>query len=260
MTEDSAMKSPPHRYRTLLAGLWLSLATPFATADTVTVAVASNFSEPLQAIATAFEKETGHKVRLSAGSTGKLYAQIKNGAPFEVLLSADDTTPALLEREGLAVIGSRFTYATGKLVLWSAKAGLVDNQGAVLKTGAFSHIALANPATAPYGNAAIETLKKWRLLTALQPKFVQGDNITQAFQFVSTGNAELGFVALSQVYREGKITSGSAWLVTPSLYTPLHQDAVLLNNGSNTSAAKALLDFLKSDTATQLIRSYGYDA
>lgn len=253
------MKSPPHTHRALLIGLWLGWVAPFAAADTIAVAVASNFAEPLQAIATAFEKETEHKVQVSAGSTGKLYAQIKNGAPFEVFLSADNTTPALLEQEGLAVIDSRFTYATGKLVLWSAKAGVVDDQGAVLKTGSFAHLALANPDTAPYGKAAIETLKKLNLLTALQPKFVQGDNITQTFQFVSTGNAELGFVALSQVWKDGKLTHGSAWIVTPSLYEPLHQDAVLLNKGSDKPAARALLDYLKSTAAQQIIRRYGYD-
>jgi molybdate transport system substrate-binding protein len=253
------MKSPLRIYRTLLTGLCLGAATSFAAADTIAVAVASNFAEPLQAIATAFEKETNHKVQLSAGPTGKLYAQIKNGAPFDVFLSADNTTPALLEREGQAVIDSHFTYATGKLVLWSASAGAVDDQGAVLKKNTFAHLALANPATAPYGKAAIETLKNMNLLATLQPKFVQGDNITQTFQFVSTGNAELGFVALSQVYKDGKTTSGSAWIVTPSLYEPLHQDAVLLHKGSSKPAAKALFDFLKGDAAKQIIRRYGYD-
>ncbi len=157
------------------------------------------------------------------------------------------------------MIDSHFTYATGKLVLWSAKPNVVDEQATALKNGQFSHLAIANPATAPYGVAAIETLKKLHLLTTVQAKLVQGDNITQTFQFVSTGNAELGFVALSQVYKDGKITSGSAWIVTPSLYEPLHQDAVLLNQGSSKPAAKALFDFLKGDAAKHIIHRYGYD-
>lgn len=253
------MKNRTPFYRIWLSTLCLAITTSLAIADEVSVAVASNFAEPLQEIAVAFEKKTGHKAQLSPGSTGKLYAQIKNAAPFEVFLSADDTTPALLEREGQAVIDSHFTYATGKLVLWSAKPHFIDDQGAILKNGSFTHLAIANPSTAPYGAAAIETLKKMGLLAAIQPRFVQGDNITQTFQFVSTGNAELGFVAMSQVYKDGKITTGSAWTVTPSLYEPLRQDAVLLNKGSNKPAAKALLEYLKSDEAKQIIRRYGYD-
>ncbi len=253
------MKLSTHIYRKLLVSLCLSLSAPLAMADNIAVAVASNFAEPMQEIATVFEKNTGHKVQLSPTSTGKLYSQIKNGAPFEIFLSADDTTTLLLEKEGQAVIDSHFTYATGKLVLWSAKPNVVDEQATALKNGQFSHLAIANPATAPYGVAAIETLKKLNLLTAVQAKLVQGDNITQTFQFVSTGNAELGFVALSQVYKDGKITSGSAWIVTPALYEPLHQDAVLLHKGSSKPAAKALFDFLKGDAAKQIIRRYGYD-
>ncbi|MEZ5494142.1 MAG: molybdate ABC transporter substrate-binding protein [Pseudomonadales bacterium] len=253
------MKQPLFFSRAVLISLCLTVASQLATADEISVAVASNFAEPMQEIATAFEKKTGHKAQLSPASTGKLYSQIKNGAPFEIFLSADDTTPAILEKEGLAAIDSHFTYATGKLVLWSAKPSFVDDQGTVLKTGKFTYLAIANPATAPYGVAAVETLKKLDLLAAIQPKFVQGDNITQTFQFVSTGNAELGFVALSQVFKDGKISSGSAWLVTPSLYEPLHQDAVLLNKGSSKPAAKALLDYLKSDEAKHIIRRYGYD-
>lgn len=253
------MKYPIRTARALLASLCLAMTTPFAVADDIAIAVASNFTEPMQKIAAAFEKDTGHKVQLSPGATGKLYAQIRNGAPFELFLSADDTTPTLLEKEGQAMINSHFTYATGKLVLWSAKPGVVDNQGAVLKTGQFAHLAIANPATAPYGAAAVETLKKLGVLATWQPKFVQGDNITQTFQFVSTGNAELGFVALSQVWKDGQFTSGSAWLVTPSLYEPPHQDAVLLNKGANKAAAKALFEYLKGNTARQIIRRYGYD-
>ncbi|HSC76138.1 MAG TPA: molybdate ABC transporter substrate-binding protein [Pseudomonadales bacterium] len=245
--------------RSVLTAVCFSSVSFLATADEIQVAVASNFTEPMQEIAAAFEKETGHKAQLSFGATGKFYSQIKNGAPFEVFLSADDTTPIILEKEGQAVIDSHFTYATGKLVLWSAKAGVVDDKGEVLKQGQFAHVAIANPVTAPYGAAAVAVLKKLDLLNAIQPKFVQGENITQTYQFVSTGNAELGFVALSQVYKDGKITSGSAWQVTPSLYEPLHQDAVLLSKGSAKPAAVALLKYLKSEAAKSIIRRYGYD-
>ena len=241
-----------------VACICLFVATA-AQADNIAVAVASNFTAPMKDVAAQFEKDTGHVVKISSGATGKFYAQIKNGAPFEVFLSADDTTPIILEKEGFAVIDSHFTYATGKLVLWSAKAGFVDDQGAVLKQGNFSYIALANPATAPYGEAAIAVMKKMGLLAMLQPKFVQGENISQAYEFVSTGNAELGFVALSQVYKDGKITSGSAWMVTPSLYPPLQQAAVLLNKGKEKPAAKALLEYMKSEYAKNIIRSYGYE-
>lgn len=227
-------------------------------ADEVQVAVAANFAAPLQKIAGEFEKVTGHKVVVSAGSTGKFYAQIKNGAPFEVLLAADDETPARLVAEGAAQTGSQFTYAIGKLVLWSAQPGLVDDQGAVLKRTDLQHLSLANPKLAPYGAAGVETLKKLGVYEAWQAKVVQGENITQAHQFVATGNAELGFVALSQVIKDGKIGSGSGWVVPPSYYTPIRQDAVLLHAGKGKPAAEALLKYLKGDAAKAVILSYGY--
>lgn len=229
-----------------------------ACADEVQVAVAANFAAPLQKIAAEFEKSTGHKVVVSAGSTGKFYAQIKNGAPFEVLLAADDETPAKLVAEGAAQTGSPFTYAIGKLVLWSAQPGLVDDQGAVLKRSDLQHLSLANPKLAPYGAAGVETLKKLGLYDAWQARIVQGENITQAHQFVATGNAELGFVALSQIIKDGKIASGSGWVVPPSYYTPIRQDAVLLNPGKGKPAAEALLKYLKGDAAKAVILSYGY--
>jgi len=204
------------------------------------------------------KKPLRHKAELSFGSTGKLYTQIRNGAPFDVLLAADDETPAKLVKEGLAVPASRFTYAIGALVLWSAKPGFVDNEGAVLKKGAFAHLALAAPKLAPYGAAAIETLSKIGLMSTLSPKFVQGENIAQAYQFVSTGNAELGFVALSQVYANGKLTSGSVWVVPTDLYQPIRQDAVILTKGKINPAARDLVKFLKSKQAQDVIRSYGY--
>jgi molybdate transport system substrate-binding protein len=225
----------------------------------VQVAVAANFTTPMQKIAADFEKDTGHKAQLAFGSTGKFYAQIRNGAPFEVFLAADDKTPAKLEQEGLAMNGSRFTYAIGQLALWSAKPGYVDDKGAVLKQGTFDHLAIANPKLAPYGAAAVETLTRLGLFPSLESKFVQGENIAQTFQFVSTGNAELGFVALSQVFVDGTLKSGSAWIVPDSLHSPIRQDAVVLARGKDNPAALALMKYLKTDKARAIIKAYGYN-
>jgi molybdate transport system substrate-binding protein len=247
------------RLSPLFAGLIaLGLSAPLLAAE-VQVAVAANFTAPMQLIAADFEKATGHKAQLSFGATGKFYAQIKNGAPFDVLLAADDETPARLEKEGAAVAGSRFTYAIGQLALWSVKPGYVDDKGEVLKQGTFAHLAIANPKLAPYGAAAVETLNKLGLLAALQPRFVQGENIAQTFQFVSTGNAELGFVALSQVYADGKLKSGSAWVVPAGLHNPIRQDAVVLARGKDNPAALALMNYLKTKKAQAIIRAYGYN-
>lgn len=222
------------------------------------MAVAANFAAPMQSLAIEFEKATGHQARLSFGATGKFYAQITQGAPFDVLLAADAETPARLEREGRVQPDSRTTYAIGKLALWSAKAGVVDDQGEVLRRGQFKHLALAAPKLAPYGAAALETIKNLNLPRALESKLVQGENIAQAYQFVATGNAELGFVALSQVLQEGKLKSGSVWLVPESLYTPLRQDMVVLNQGKVNPAAHALWGFLKTEAARKIIAAYGY--
>ena len=230
-----------------------------AIAEEVSVAVAANFTAPMQTIAADFEKDTGHKAQLSFGATGKFYAQIKNGAPFEVLLAADDETPARLEKEAAAIAGSRFTYAIGKLVLWSPKASYVDDKGEILNKGDFAHLAIANPKLAPYGQAAVEALNALKLNEALAPKLVQGENISQTFQFVSTGNAELGFVALSQVMKDGRISEGSAWIVPANLHQPIRQDAVLLLPGKDKPAAEALLKYLRGDKARAVIKSYGYD-
>lgn len=235
------------------------LAVGPASADEVQVAVAANFTAPMKLITANFEKATGHKVALSFGATGKFYAQIRNGAPFDVLLAADDETPARMEKEGLGVTGSRFTYAIGKLILWSAKPGYVDDKGDVLKKGSFEHIALANPKLAPYGAAAVEVMTKLGVMSALEPKFVQGENIAQTYQFVSTGNAELGFVALSQVYEDGKLKSGSGWIVPSAIHSPIRQEAVLLSRAKGNLAAEALLKYLKSDKARAVIKAYGYD-
>jgi molybdate transport system substrate-binding protein len=244
------------RFAGLLAVTALFAQT--ASGAQVQVAVAANFMAPMQKIAAGFEQDTGHKAQLAFGATGKFYAQIANGAPFEVLLAADHETPAKLEQEHLAVPGSRFTYAIGRLVLWSAQPGYVDAQGRVLGKGDFSHLAIANPKTAPYGAAAIETMTRLNLLQRLQPRIVQGESVAQAYQFVGSGNAQLGFVALSQVVRDGKIASGSGWIVPDRLHGPIRQDAVLLARGGANPAARALADYLKSDKAKAVIRAYGY--
>ena len=241
-----------------LTSLLAVFAIGAAQADEVQVAVAANFTAPIQAIAADFEKDTGHKLIAAYGATAQFYTQIKNGAPFEVFLSADDTTPEKLEREGDTVKGSRFTYAVGTLALWSAKDGYVDTKGEVLKKNEYQHLSIANPKTAPYGLAATQVLEKLKLTEATKAKIVEGQNITQAYQFVSTGNAELGFVALSQIYKEGKVTSGSAWIVPASLHDPIKQDAVILDKGKDNAAAKALVEYLKGPKAAAVIKSYGY--
>lgn len=239
--------------------LLLSLVIPWAVrAAEVQVAVAANFMAPMQKIAAAFERDTGHKALLAFGSTGRFHAQIRNGAPFQVLVSADDETPQKLEQEGLAVAGTRFTYATGRLVLWSGKPGVIDPQGAVLRQPGDGKIAIADPRLAPYGAAAMEVLRTLGLEQALQRRLVQGENIGQAFQFVLTGNAPMGFVAAAQVMAEGRIATGSGWLVPAELHTPLKQDAVLLTTGRDNPAARALLQYLQGDAARAIIRAHGY--
>ncbi|PKO60184.1 MAG: molybdate ABC transporter substrate-binding protein [Betaproteobacteria bacterium HGW-Betaproteobacteria-18] len=228
-------------------------------ADQAQVATAANFAEPIKAIAAVLEKTTGHTIAVTVGSTGKLYAQIKNGAPFDVLLAANTTTPAALEKDGLAKPGSHFTYATGKLVLWSADATKVDTKGEVLKKGNFHKVAYAAPKVAPYGAAAVEVMDKLGLTPALTPKLVQGESIGQTYNFVHTGNAEMGFVAMSQVLEDGRLKGGSMWVVPQTLYSPIRQDAVLLQRGANNPAALALIKLLQSPNIKDLIRSYGYE-
>ncbi len=249
--------SMPRLSRTLLTGAWLLLAG-LAQAAEVKVAVAANFSAPMREIAAAFERDTGHKAVLSLGATGTFYTQIRNGAPFEVLLAADDRTPAKLASEGLALAHTRFSYATGRLVLWSAQPGLVDANGAVLRSSGIERLAIADPKLAPYGQAAIDVLTRLGLLAALQPRLVQGKSIAQAHQFAASGNATLGFVALSQVQRDGLIRQGSAWIVPADLHAPLRQDAILLLPGKDKAAASALLAYLRSDTARRIAAGYGY--
>lgn len=243
-----------------LASLFAILAIAGAAhGGEVQLAVAANFAGPMEKLASEFERDTGHKAIVATGATGKFYAQIRNGAPFEVLLAADDETPVKLETEGHAVAGSRFTYAVGRLVLWSARDGVVDAGGNVLKTGTYRHLAIANPKTAPYGAAAVATLRKLGLYDTVQALLVQGENIAQAWQFASTGNAELGFVAQAQVWRDGRFTSGSGWIVPAAMHDPIRQDAALLVKGANNPAARALLQFLRTDKAKAIIRSYGYE-
>lgn len=244
--------------RKLLSALLLPFCVALAHAGETQIAVAANFAAPAQKIAAEFEKQTGHRAVIVTGSTGKFYAQIVNGAPFDVLLAADDETPARLEKEGHAVAGKRFTYAVGKLVLWSPKPAIVDADGEVLRRGGFDHLSIANPKLAPYGAAAVETMKALGVHETLQPKFVMGENIAQTHLFVASGNALLGFVALSQVIgKDGRI-EGSAWIVPEKLYSPIRQDAVLLNKGKDNKVAAAFLDFLRSKYARDLILAYGY--
>lgn len=241
----------------VLAGA-LSLALGgVALAGETKVAVAANFTEAAKEIAARFKTRTGHEATLSFGSSGQFYTQIANGAPYEVFLSADVERPQRAEAEGLAAPGTRFTYAVGRLVLFSKTPGLVDSRGAVLVKGGFEKLAIADPKAAPYGQAAVETLTRLKLYDALKPKIVTGSSITQAFQYVQTGAAELGFVALSQVADE---KGGSRWIVPASDHAPIEQQAVLLKTGERNAAAKAFLAFLKSGEAKAIIRRYGYEA
>ncbi len=245
-------------YSLCLSLLLLALSQNSLAATTL-VAVAANFSKPMTEIAAEFEKSTGHTAKLSFGSSGKFVSQIENGGPFEVLLSADEKGPEKLEKSGFGVPNTRFIYALGKLVLWSTTPGYVDDQGKILSTGGFKHIAIADPKLAPYGVAAVEVLKKKGLFDKLQPLFVLGENIAQTQQFVSTSNAELGFVALSQVIENGKIGSGSGWIVPSNEHSPIQQGAILLKNGAENPAAVALINYLKSKPAIAIIEKYGYD-
>ena len=243
----------------LSALLWVAFTHTAAHAAEAQVAVAANFAEPIKAIAAVLEKTTGHTLKISTGASGAFYTQIKNGAPFDVFLSADNERPEMLEKDDLAQPGTRFTYATGKLVLWSVKPGRVDGQGAVLKAADLGKVAFANPKTAPYGAAALQVLDKLGLKDALAPKLVQGESIGQTFNFVKTGNADVGFVAMSQVLEGGQLKEGSMWVVPQASYDPIRQDAVLLKKGAGNEAAKALLQLLQSPNIKDLIRSYGYD-
>lgn len=252
------MQSRIKRVEFIVCVTLLALFSGSVWGGNVHVAVASNFTAPMRDIATAFEKAFGHTLTLSAGASGKLYAQIVNGAPFHVLLSADDEIPARLERQQLAVSGSRYTYAIGVLALWSTMPGLVDDEGRVLWSNGYNRLAQANPKLAPYGAAATEVMEGLGLTATVRPKLIFGENIAQTHQFLLSGNAELGWVALSQVMKDGRVMSGSAWIVPEHLYRPIRQDAVLLSSGRHNSAATALLHFLRTPLAQRIIQTYGY--
>jgi len=247
----------PFIRRGALGALFIALSVS-ASAGEVTVAVASNFSAAFNKLAPDFERSSGHKLTASFGATGKLYAQIRNGAPFDVLLAADDERPRRLETEGVTVAGTRFTYAIGRLALWSPDPKMVDANGAVLKSDRFAHLAVANAKTAPYGAAAEQTLRRLGVWERLASRLVRGENVTQTFQFVSTGNAALGFVALAQVRALAPARQGSYWIVPAKLYKPLRQDAVLLKRGADNAAARALLDYLRAPDVKSMIQDLGY--
>ena len=235
----------------------LLLALPgAAAAEEIKVAVASSFKRPVQVIALGFERRTGHTVTIVSGATGKLYSQIKNGAPFDAFLAADTDRPQRLAREGLVAAGEPFTYAMGRLVLWSSRDGFVDDGGVVLTQGEFDRLAVANPNTAPYGRAAREVLDAMGMWETVQASIVTGQNVGQTYQFIKTGNADLGFVAYSQVLRRGSAVPGSYWQVPPAFHEPIAQQAVLL---SDSEAARSFLGFLRTETVRQVIREYGFE-
>ena len=241
----------------LIASLLL-LAACAAHAGDVQVAAAANLGPAIQKIAAAFGRDTGHRAVVALGSTGKFHAQIVNGAPFEVLLAADEDTPRKLEAAGLGVARSRFTYAIGRLVLWSPQGGVVDARGEVLRQPPRGKIALADPRVAPYGAAAVAALKKLGVHAAWEPHFVTGESVGQAYQFVASGNAWLGFVALAQVAEDGRIVRGSGWVLPGNLYPAIRQDALLLKAGADNPAATAFLQYMRGNAARAILRRAGY--
>ncbi|MES9964806.1 MAG: molybdate ABC transporter substrate-binding protein [Candidatus Sedimenticola sp. 20ELBAFRAG] len=236
--------------------LLLTVSTAFASETHI--AVAANFTDVARRLAPLFEEQSGHEIAISYGSTGKLYAQIEHGAPYDLFLAADTQRPERAEKKGLAVPGSGFIYAKGRLVLWSADDARFSKGVDYLKSGAPNHVAIANPKTAPYGTAAREVMQRLGLWPSLQRKLVKGDSIAQTFQFVATENAEAGFVAYSQV-KGWRGEPGAVWEIPSDYYTPIEQGVVLLKRGRDNPAALAFLEFLKSDAALELIEKYGYD-
>jgi molybdate transport system substrate-binding protein len=242
----------------ILAACSLALCAFTVHAGEVRIATAANFTAPMKLIATYFERDTGHTTKLSFGATGQLFAHISHGAPFDVLIAGDESTPQQLIAIGLGVADSSFTYAIGTLVLWSVNPTLINNSSQILYSGKFEKIAIASPTLAPYGLAAMQVIKQLGVTSMVTPKLVEGASIGQTFQFVASGNASLGFVALSQVSSNGVIQKGSAWMVPASLHAPIRQDAVLLTAGKDNHAAKAFLTYMRSDTAAAVIRHFGY--
>lgn len=236
----------------------LFISMPGAQANEISIAVATNFAPTLKILAQSFAANSGHRIHISAGSTGKLFAQIRHGAPFDIFLAADVRHPLLLEQQGLAVQGSRFTYAIGQLVLWSPQTQLIDTHGQVLKNGTFRHLAIANPKIAPYGGAARQVLQGMGLWESLKPRLVQGEDVGQTFHFVASGNAELGFIALAQILGLADADRGSSWRVPQDLYVPLEQQAVLLTRGAAKSGAADFLSYLRGAEAGAIIKQHGY--
>ncbi len=228
-------------------------------AGEVSVAVAGNFYRPLQALARDFEHQSGDNVKIAVGSSGKLYAQIISGAPFDIFLSADQKRPTKLIQEKHAITGSQYTYAKGKLVLWSSDPTVINKHGKRLTSSKLKHLAIANPKLAPYGEQAVTTLKNLGVYNLLHDKLILGQSVSQAFQYVSSDSVKQGIIALSQVMRDGEINEGSAWIVPSELYQPIKQDAVLLNTGKNNPIAIAFLAYLKTENAFKIIRSFGYE-
>ncbi|MGC4098264.1 MAG: molybdate ABC transporter substrate-binding protein [Nitrospira sp.] len=239
-------------------GVWLLFGVSGAQAEQVQVAVAANFVPAFKDIAVEFEKQSGHTIQMNAGASGKFYAQIKNGAPFDVFFSADDERPKLLEQEGFGVRGTRLTYAIGRLVLWSQDPTLVVGED-VLKTGKFKHLAMANPQTAPYGTAAMQAMKQLGVWENLQPRIVMGESLGQAIGYVESGNAELGFIALSQALEDKLKGKGSRWDVPSNLHEPIRQDVILLTKGRDNPAAKALMEFIRNPQTRAVLERYGYE-
>ncbi len=242
-------------YRYLLLLICLS---HFVYADQINIAVASNFSEPIKQIAHQFELQFKTKVVISSSGTGALVNQIKNGAPFEILLSADQTTPTELAKDGYAISNSQFTYAQGKLVLWSSQKNLIQNNPSILKSNHYKFLAIANPKLAPYGIAAINTINKLGIMNIIKQKIIMGDNINSTYQYIATGNAELGFIALSQIMKNGNINNGSYWIVPASIIPPIKQDAIILAKGAKNLHIIQFLNFIKSEKIQSLIKNYGY--
>ena len=240
---------------TLFANL---ISTPIYAAE-INAAITANFAVPMEHLAALFKKESGHTIKINAAASGKLYAQIKGGAAFDIFLSADEELPKRLIQEGSAIAGSRIVYATGRLVLWSAQPGLVDDKGSVLNNGNFEKLAIPNPAYSPYGMAAKETLTKLTMWNAMQKKLKKGEDVIQTYQLATSERAELAFIPLSLIMHDGKVTTGSWWLVPPELHNPVKQSAVLLSAAQEPAAAKALLAFLKSDKAKAVMRGFGYE-
>lgn len=242
--------------RPLIALLFVLGIVPCGSArgDEALAAVASNFADVIEELAPRFQKETGHLLRASFGASGKFAAQIENGAPFDLFLSADAESPRRIEEKGLGVEGTRFVYAVGRLALWSPLPGHLDER--VIAEGRFSRIAIANPKTAPYGRAAVETMQ--RLGAWPSPKVVQGENVAQTFQFVETGNAQFGFIALAQVLSLDEGRRGSYWEVPPNYHAPIRQEAILLKRGADKGAARAFVEFLKRPDTRAVIARFGY--